>query len=317
MNANHGKVNPHKSGFHQGRGANHIGNNPNRKRNIDYFSYGDELRRKGSYNDAIKAFNKAIYYRRNTSMAFNGKGECLLKLKEYDAALKCFESSIKRNPTDHWAYHGAGRAHLFLKRHDRAIAYFEQSISKKPSDSAAYQWKGIALFEMGEYEKAETVLKIAMRNATDAKKGVKYMNFIETYLKKTRAEIKKKQQSKVKPQIIYQAENIIQGDNCAPINNGGIQATGEAIINRPNIDNSRTRNSTDNSKAINDTKVSHAIIHERTDIHEDKMDKAKILEIEPGFFSRVFGQKNFVCSNCGSEVKEDQKYCIKCGGKLI
>lgn len=257
----------------------------------------------GEYNDAMKAFDKAIYYRQNTFMALHGKGECLLELKEYDAALNCFIASINTNRKHPWAYHGAGRAYHFLKKYDIALAFYKKSISLEKRGIVAWHWMGRTLTEIGEYEEAEKSLTNALNNAIRGKQTGYRQNLIDRInndLQKVRKEKEKRQHFKEKPQI------IIHGNNNAPIAAGGILATGEAIINRPDIDNSITRNSTEY----------YAINHKRIDFHGNNQHKPKIIQLEQGVISKVLGMKKYVCSRCGAEVKEGQIFCNKCGSEL-
>ena len=257
----------------------------------------------GEYKDAIDAFDKAIDCNQNTYKALHGKGECLLRLGKYQEALNCFQSAINKNRKHPRAYHGAGRAYHFLKKYDAAIACYKRSINFGKDGIIAWLWMGRTLTEIGEYEEAEKSLINALNNAITGKQTEDRQILIEEInedLRYVRVKKAKKQQFEGKTQI------IIHGNNNAPIAAGGILATGEAIINRPDIDNSITRNSTEY----------YAINHKRIDFHENNQHKPKIIQLEQGVISKVLGMKKYVCSRCGAEVKEGQIFCNKCGSEL-
>ena len=59
------------------------------------------------YDEAIRAFDKAIEINPNDSDAWNEKGIALGKLK-YDEAIKAYDKAIEINPQDSNAWDGKG-----------------------------------------------------------------------------------------------------------------------------------------------------------------------------------------------------------------
>jgi len=192
---------------------------------INYEQLGWKCKYQGKYEEAIDAFDKAIVRKQRTYFALHGKGECLLDLGKYSDALNCFENAIKIDRHHAWAYHGAGRAYHYLKKYDLALAYYDKSIQITRQSVVAWHWKGRTLIRMDEYVLAEEALKTALKNAIGSKYGRDSIPLIEADLAFAKAHRKD----------VNSAQIVINGDNNAPINVGGNQATDDAILNRPVI----------------------------------------------------------------------------------
>lgn len=262
---------------------------------INYEQLGWKFKHQGNYEAAIDAFDKAIVRKQRTYFALHGKGECLLHLGKYSDALNCFANAIKIDRRHAWAYHGVGRAYHYLEKYDLALAYYDKSIEITRQSVVAWHWKGRTLIEMGEYALAEEALNIALRNAIGSKHGKDATPQIEADLELAKTH---KMDPSPPSNVTPNPNIIIYGDNNAPVNVGGNQATDDAILNRPIITGEHGPGWTD--------PIEPAI--------------AKSAEQNPGntkhssIFSRIF-QKN-TCPDCGTTIQNNQKYCNNCGRKL-
>lgn len=267
---------------------------------------GWDLKNKGDYKGAMKAFEKVIEKNQyKVYYALHGKGECLLEIGDYDAALKCFQAAIDKDRIHPWAYHGAGRAYHFLKKYNDALSHYEKSIDLDERGVVAWLWKGRTLIELGKYEEAEEALKKALDHSVSKSKEFRtnMSREINTDLEKVRIEIKKNKEKK-QPEPIQQI--VIQGNNSAPIAIGGVIAQDDAIVQKPVIDNSKTWDISDN----------HETKYEIKETENVTQDKPRILEVEVGFGAKLLGTKKYVCSKCGKEVRKDQVFCNNCGSEF-
>ena len=219
-----------------------------------YLNTGWDLKNKGDFKGAMKAFEKVIEKNQyKVYDALHGKGECLLEIGDYDAALKCFQAAIDKDKNHPWAYHGAGRAYHFLKKYDDALSHYEKSIDLEERGVVAWLWKGRTLIELGKYEDAEEALKKALDHSVgkSTELRTKIRREINTDLEKVRIEIDKNKEKK-QPEPIQQI--VIQGNNTAPIAIGGVIAQDDANVTRPVIDNSKTWDLSDNHETKNEVK---------------------------------------------------------------
>ena len=265
---------------------------------INYEQLGWKFKHQGNYEAAIDAFDKAIVRKQRTYFALHGKGECLLHLGKYSDALNCFEHAIKIDRRHAWAYHGAGRAYHYLQKFDLAIAYYNKSIEITRQSVVAWHWKGRTLIRMGENALAEEALNIALRNAIGSKHGKDATPQIEADL-----ELAKTHKMDPSPlsNVTPNPNIIIYGDNNAPVNVGGNQATDDAILNRPVIMTEGGEPGTGWTVPI-EPAIGKS--------EEQKSGNTK----HSGIISRIF-QKN-TCPDCGTPIQNNQKYCNNCGRKL-
>ena len=148
--------------------------------------------------------------------------------------------------------------------------------------------EGRTLIQMGEYGHAEEALKTALQNAIGSKYGRDSIPLIEVDLEQAKAHI-----IETVPHSV-----VIYGDNNAPINNGGIQATDDAILNRPVI--------------MSEPDIGWTVPIDQTIEKPEERDPG---DTKPtGIISRIF--KKETCVKCGASIQKDQIYCNKCGRKL-
>jgi tetratricopeptide (TPR) repeat protein len=120
----------------------------------DYFNRGVGLYHKEKYEEALKAFEKAIELNPDKESAWNNKGATLSKLERYDEALKAHEKAIELNPNHIMALSNKGIALSNLERYDEALKAFEKAIELNPDDEVTWNNKGVTLDEYKRYDEA-------------------------------------------------------------------------------------------------------------------------------------------------------------------
>lgn len=133
----------------------------------DYESLGWKLKYEEKFEEAVQAFDNAIYLEQNLYFALHGKGECLLELGRYDEALVEFQKAIEVDYWHSWAYHGAGRAYFHQHHYEIAREYFDKAIEREEGSVFGWYWKGRTLIELHQLNEATETLRTALRCATD------------------------------------------------------------------------------------------------------------------------------------------------------
>ncbi len=118
---------------------------------------------KGSLEDAVSEFDKAIRKRKSNPIAWNNRGCILYREERLREAVACFEESLVINPTA-VAMTNKGFSQLSLDMLEEATVTFEQSI-KITETPEAYNNKGIALRRQERLDEAITAFREALRIA--------------------------------------------------------------------------------------------------------------------------------------------------------
>ncbi len=121
----------------------------------DYLNQGTDFYYKGKYDEALKAFNKAIELDSKNAKAWLSKGAAFGLLKRYDEALETFNKAIELDSKNARVWSGKGAAFVGLERYDEALKIFDKAIELDPKDTAgAWSGKGIALVGLERYDEA-------------------------------------------------------------------------------------------------------------------------------------------------------------------
>jgi tetratricopeptide (TPR) repeat protein len=110
-----------------------------------------ELKR---YEDAIKAYDKAIELNPKYTDPWNNKGLVLHKLKRYEDAIKAYDKAIELDPKYADPWYNKGNVLAKLKRYEDAIEAYDKAIELDPKDAYPWYGKGNALYELKRYEDA-------------------------------------------------------------------------------------------------------------------------------------------------------------------
>ncbi len=124
---------------------------------------GEAFMEKGSYQEAIDAFSKAIRLNPQDLAAYYDRGVTYLKLDNYQQAIRDFERVIELNPWESAAYYYRGVSYDSLHNTWLAIRDYDRAIEFNPQYSAAYYIRGLDYGMLGNYEQEINDIKIAAR----------------------------------------------------------------------------------------------------------------------------------------------------------
>ena len=134
-----------------------------------YAGKGNALDELKLHEEALAAFDQAIYLDPTDAAPYYSKGIVLGKLGRHEEALAALEQAIRLDPTDAVASYSRGSALGELKRHEEALAAFDQAIRLDPTDAIAYYNKGLALANLERHEEAlaafDQVIRLDPNNA--------------------------------------------------------------------------------------------------------------------------------------------------------
>ena len=124
---------------------------------------GDALFSLNRSQEALAAYEQAIHLDASFAHAYEGKGNLLYNLKHYYEALEAYEQAIRLDPASTSAYNGKGDALYYLKRYHEALLAYERAIQLDPSYSAAYHGKSWTLWKLKRFEEALIAYEQAIR----------------------------------------------------------------------------------------------------------------------------------------------------------
>ena len=123
------------------------------------------------YSEAIAASERAIELSDRSAqyelaIAFNQKGQSLLKMKQYQESLAAFEQSLKYSPDYLSALQGKGIVLYELNDLERAIAIFEQILQRdnltKEQEATSLLYKGASLCQVRKLDAAEKAFQTVL-----------------------------------------------------------------------------------------------------------------------------------------------------------
>lgn len=133
------------------------------KTEMECINVGLALHNKGSYDDSVRAFDKAIELNPNSASAWNGKGDALKAQNNYDKAGMAYDKALELNPqlADAWRNRGIILGHS--GKYDEAILAYNKAIEIAPRDVDILYNKGIALRSLGRITEADGIFAKSKR----------------------------------------------------------------------------------------------------------------------------------------------------------
>ena len=156
------------------------------------------------------------------------RGKTLYLLGRYEEAITCLKERLEDNGYGIDAYGYIGCSYQKMGLHERALRYFEGGKQKgTTNDVTVWISSGDCYSSLKQYEKAIETYRKALECLDINDESC--ITEIEVKIKSAKQNMEQNE-AKKRPTHI-----TIQGNNSAPINIGGIQATDDSIINRPTI----------------------------------------------------------------------------------
>ena len=123
---------------------------------------GDALFSLNRSQEALVAYERAIQLDPNYVTAYNGKSWTLWQLKRFEEALIVYEQAIRLDPSCASTYNGEGNTLYDLDRYQEALMAYEQAIQLDPKLAYAYDGKGWALWQLKRYGEALEAFQLAL-----------------------------------------------------------------------------------------------------------------------------------------------------------
>ena len=140
-----------------------ITNSDNYKTSETWFYMGLSYGKDKKYEEAIKAYSKALTLNPNLAGAYNNRGVAKARLGYYKEAKSDYDDAIRLKPDYALAYNNRGVAKEGLGDYKEAKSDYDDVIRLKPDYALAYNNRGVAKEGLGDYKGAISDYNEAIR----------------------------------------------------------------------------------------------------------------------------------------------------------
>ena len=120
----------------------------------DIFNLGWDKFRKGDYQGAIEAFDRAIGLNPNYADAYSRRGIARAALKDNQGAIADYNQALKLDPKNFIAYIGRGNIRSASGDKQGALADFNQALKIDPNDAKLYVNRGVIRYQLEDKQGA-------------------------------------------------------------------------------------------------------------------------------------------------------------------
>jgi Tfp pilus assembly protein PilF len=144
-----------------------------------HYNLGNALFKKGSLDEAIVHFQKALQITPDNVEAHNNLGNALLQKGNADEAITHYQKALQINPDYSEAHNNLGSVLLQKSNVDEAITHFQKALQITPDYSEAHINLGYALLKKGNVDEAMVHYQKALQiNPDDANAHINLGNIL-------------------------------------------------------------------------------------------------------------------------------------------
>jgi len=147
----------------------------------------------GKYDEALNVYSKALEFNNNEKLWLN-RGTILIQQGRYEEAVQACDAALKINPRYRESWYKKGLALSYQGKYDKAIEAYDTIIELDRKDPDAWYEKGKALMSLGNTKEADAAFDRAKRkwncDATKLFNFGEYEEAIEEYNKALKADPK-------------------------------------------------------------------------------------------------------------------------------
>jgi predicted TPR repeat methyltransferase len=124
-----------------------------------YSNFGNVLLQAGHFEEATRAFSRALELNPTSANAYNNFGVLLKAQKRFDEAVVAFEKALAINPSHANAHSNIGDVFVAQGRFSEAAPYYCKTLSFEPAHIHAKKHLSAAYYALGEIEKAAAIYR--------------------------------------------------------------------------------------------------------------------------------------------------------------
>jgi len=122
-----------------------------------YLNLGKEYSRQQKFDEALKAYQRAIAIEPGLDEAYSAMGAAYFNQKNYAAALPWMEKRVKMAPDDSLRHFDLGNVYFQMQRYDDAIASYRLAIDNSYSFEEAWYTMAICYIRAGRMDEARKI----------------------------------------------------------------------------------------------------------------------------------------------------------------
>lgn len=115
-----------------------------------YNKKGLELYEAGKFDEAVKAYERAIKLKRDYGGAYSNMGDAYLRSGNFKKAIEAYKQAVRFRPDLSVAYNNMGTAYYKLGEYKKAVAAYKEALKLNPKAPSIYYSLGVAYLERGD-----------------------------------------------------------------------------------------------------------------------------------------------------------------------